>query len=85
MTNAALHDLVHQLLIKGQLPTDPPHGVYAGYGHGETCDACGMSMPEPAVVYEINVGTGTAAKVFALHLDCYEVWRSERVGLNVAT
>jgi hypothetical protein len=77
MTNTALHELVHQLLLKGQLPTDPPRGVYAGYGHGENCDACSTSMPAPAVVYEIDVGTGAAAKVFTLHLDCYEAWRAE--------
>jgi hypothetical protein len=81
MMNAALHELVHQLLVNGQLPTDQPHGIYAGYGDGECCDACGESMPPPAVVYEINVGTGAAAKVFALHLHCYEVWQSERARL----
>jgi hypothetical protein len=78
MMNAALHEHVHQLLAKGQLPTAQPHAVFAGYGKGESCDACGKQMPESTVVYEISVGTGADAKAFALHLACYEVWRVER-------
>jgi hypothetical protein len=78
MTDSALHELVHKLIANGQLPVNNAYGLYASYGTGEVCDACGKSMPEPAVVYEINVGTGSAAKEFALHLKCYEVWRAER-------
>ena len=82
MTDAALHELVHELLVKGRLPIDPLHGVNASYGQGESCDACSKSIPAPAVVYEINVGTGVAAQRFVLHLDCYEVWRAEQVRIG---
>jgi hypothetical protein len=78
MHDSALHELVQKLLTTGQLPIERAHSVHAAYGKGDACGACGRSMPSSAIVYAISVGTGELAKAVALHLACYEVWRTER-------
>jgi hypothetical protein len=82
MDDSKLHALVLQLLTNGQLPRDQGHGLVASYGRGQTCNACGNSMPAHAVVWEITVGRGDLAKVLALHVKCYDVWSAERARLS---
>jgi hypothetical protein len=50
-----LRDVIRRKLDDGALPTErPEHKVYAGYGSGAPCDACGDRILPAQVEYELN-------------------------------
>jgi hypothetical protein len=77
MDRASLRDVIRRKLYGGALPTTPPRDkIYAGYGSGATCDACGDLIQPDQVEYELNYPDD--ARTFRLHLDCADLWDAVR-------
>jgi hypothetical protein len=69
MDRARLRDVIRRKLYDGALPTNPPPGkIYAGYGSGAVCDACGDPIRPAQVEYELNYPE--EHRTFRLHLGC---------------
>jgi hypothetical protein len=53
--------VIRRKLDDGTLPTEPPQGkIYAGYGSGAPCNACGDPIHPAQVEYELNYPANTA-------------------------
>jgi hypothetical protein len=78
MDSASLRDVIRRKLHDGALPIDPPRDkIYAGYGSGTACDACGDPIQVGQVEYELNYPD--AHRTFRLHLGCAGVWEAVRL------
>jgi hypothetical protein len=74
----SLRDVIRRKLHDGSLPTDPPRDkIYAGYGSGSTCDACGDPIQPAQVEYELNYPEEHRA--FRLHVGCAGLWEAIRL------
>jgi hypothetical protein len=85
MDRASLRDVIRRKLHDGDLPVDrPPNKIYAGYGSGATCDACGDPIHRAQVEYELNYPE--EHRTFRLHLGCAGLWEAVRLtrGLDPA-
>ena len=83
MDRARLRDVIRHKLYGGALPTTPPRDkIYARYGSGAECDACGDPIQARQVEYELNYPD--EHRTFRLHLDCADLWDAVRAtrGLN---
>jgi hypothetical protein len=78
MDRASLRDVIRRKLYGGALPTTPPRDkIYAGYGSGATCDACGETIRRAQIEYELNYPD--AHRTFRLHLGCAGLWDAVRL------
>jgi hypothetical protein len=85
MDRASLRDVIRRKLYDGALPSDPPRDkIYAGYGSGAACDACGDPIQPAQVEYELNYPD--EHRTFRLHLGCAGLWEAVRLmrGLDPA-
>jgi len=62
---------VRARLADGQLPAIISTNVYAGYGAGDICAACGDPITAQQIVYEVETPPLT------LHSHCHQVWQLE--------
>jgi hypothetical protein len=77
MDHASLRNVVRRKFYDGALPTNPPADkIYAGYGSGATCDACGDPIQPTRVEYALNYPD--EARTFRLYLDCADLWDAAR-------
>jgi hypothetical protein len=73
-----LRDVIRRKLDDGALPTErPEHKIYAGYGSGAPCDACGDPILPAQVEYELNYPD--EHRTFRLHLGCAGLWEAMRL------
>jgi hypothetical protein len=73
-----LRDVIRRKLDDGSLPTErPEHKIYAGYGSGATCDACGDPIQPAQVEYELNYPD--EHRTFRLHMGCAGLWEAMRL------
>jgi hypothetical protein len=78
MNFPSLRDVIRRKLDDGSLPTErPEHKIYAGYGSGATCDACGDPIQPAQVEYELN--DPDEHRTFRLHLGCAGLWEAMRL------
>ncbi len=78
MDRLSLRDVIRRKLRDGSLPTQPPTDkIYAGYGNGATCDACGDPIRAAQVEYELNYPD--EHRTFRLHLGCAGLWEAVRL------
>jgi hypothetical protein len=85
MDRASLRDVIRRKLHDGALPIDPPRDkIYAGYGSGAACDACGDSIQPAQIEYELIYPD--EHRTFRLHLGCAVLWEAVRLtrGLDPA-
>jgi hypothetical protein len=85
MDRPSLRDVIRRKLHDGDLPTRPPQDkIYAGYGSGATCDACGDPIHPAQVEYELNYPD--EQRTFRLHVGCAGLWEAVRLmrGLDPA-
>jgi hypothetical protein len=59
----------------GQLRLDRPQKIYAGYGDGTACSACGEVIDKSQVEWEATYQDGQA---YRMHLGCAGLWEAER-------
>jgi len=69
-----LADTIRTKLDVGALPTALPEKMYAGYGRGHPCVACGEPIRPAQVEYEMDYG---GDRIFRLHLGCAGLWEAE--------
>jgi len=77
--------VIRRKLSDGSLPTDPPRDkIYAGYGSGAPCDACGDPIQPAQVEYELSYPA--EQRSVRLHLGCAGMWEAVRLkrGLDPA-
>jgi hypothetical protein len=74
--NRALRLLVQTKLADGRLPTSDMSHVWGGQARGETCDACGETIPKGQLIIESLAPGGAAALQF--HVPCFYLWISAR-------
>jgi hypothetical protein len=78
MDRPSLGNLIRLKLNNGSLPAKPPRNkIYAGYGSGAVCDACGDSIQPSDVEYELNYPD--EQRTFRLHLGCASLWEAARL------
>jgi hypothetical protein len=74
----SLRDVIRRKLDDGTLPLErPEHKIYAGYGRGATCDACGDPILPAQVEYELNYPHQD--RTLRLHLGCAGLWEALRL------
>ena len=74
----SLRDVIRRKLDDGTLPLErPEHKIYAGYGRGATCDACGDPILPAQVEYELNYPDQD--RTLRLHLGCAGLWEAMRL------
>lgn len=71
-------ELIRWKLVHGELPRDGAARIWAGYGRGEDCTACGLPISREDVEYELEFPQ-SSPRVVRLHRGCCEVWNTERV------
>jgi hypothetical protein len=69
-----LRALVRERIECGALPILLVRDVDAGYGNDESCSACGESILEKQIEYEVRE---TVVGRLALHMMCYALWQLE--------
>ncbi|MGQ0835599.1 MAG: hypothetical protein ACT4O5_11915 [Gammaproteobacteria bacterium] len=87
MDNAALHDLVQQLLAKGQLPNEAATRLVAAYGEDTPCAVCNAPMRASDVVYEVSFRSGDTQPL-VMHYACFDSWdhvRREIISIGLAS
>ena len=62
-------------IATGRLRLDTPPKMYAGYGSGGDCMACGEVIDKTQVEYEVVFLDGQSVRV---HLGCAGVWEAAR-------
>jgi hypothetical protein len=70
-----LSDIIRRKVAAGLLPKEAPVKVWAGYGSGKKCDACGLPTSEADIEYEIDLADHLT---FLFHQACFELWHEER-------
>jgi hypothetical protein len=74
----SLRKVIRRKVDDGTLPSEPPRGkIYAGYGTGAPCDACGDPIYPAQVEYELNYPD--EHRPFRLHLGCAGLWEAVRL------
>ena len=66
---------VLEAITSGRLRLEPPLHIYAGYGDGTDCSACGEVIDKKQVEWEATYENG---KAYRLHHGCAELWDAER-------
>jgi hypothetical protein len=72
---AAQRQRILENIASGRLSLGPPAKMYAGYGDGRSCDACGEVIDRTQVEYDATYADGRAHRV---HLACAVLWDAER-------
>lgn len=67
---------VVEAITSGRLRLDRPQKIYAGYGDGTECSACGAVIDKRQVEWEATYDNGQA---YRLHLACAGLWEAERL------
>ena len=62
---ARLHD--------GALPSWTHKQLFAGYGRGDCCDACGKAITKRDIAYEVLRFPKDSA-FLRMHMDCFNIW-----------
>jgi hypothetical protein len=70
---ARLSDLIRSKLDEHALPWELPAKLYAGYGGGAPCCACGDFILQAQVQYDVSADHET----FRFHLGCFGLWEAE--------
>ena len=78
MERDALRALIREKLTDGRLPHDSIPRVWGGPGAGETCHACGDTIPKTEFVME-GVASDNGKVAIQLHVICFGLWNEERV------
>jgi hypothetical protein len=83
MDRASLRHVIRRKLHDGALPINAPRDkIYAGYGSGAVCDACGDPIHPAQVEYELNYPE--EHRTFRLHLGCAGLWEAVRLTRGLA-
>jgi hypothetical protein len=69
----SLADRILDKLVANDPPPDPPLRISSGCGQGNSCNACGDSIEDAQLEYQIAQGN----RLFRLHLGCYSLWSAE--------
>lgn len=72
-------ELIRWKLMNEELPRDGAARMWAGYGHGDECSACGQPIEDSEVEYELEFPVLSRRHTVRLHRVCCEVWNAERV------
>jgi hypothetical protein len=75
-------ELIRWKLKHGQLPRDSAQRMWAGYGHGQLCSACGTRIDENEVEYELEFTDLERTQPVYLHRTCCDIWNVERMTFN---
>jgi hypothetical protein len=76
MDRPSVLELIRQKLDDGTLPTKAPPKIYAGYGSGEPCDACGNTIFRAQAEYELSYPDDR--RIFRMHFGCASLWETLR-------
>jgi len=63
---------VRRRIASGALPAETPRRMWAGFGNGRPCDACGNAITLTAVEHEFDFADGRTVR---FHDACSETWR----------
>ena len=75
MEDSVLRLLIRNKLDDGRLRRQAIPRVWGGPGHGETCTACEDTVEKSQLVIE---GSGDGGEPTFFHVQCFQVWDSER-------
>jgi hypothetical protein len=82
----ALRETIRHRLHDGSLPRLKPSGTWAGPGAGRACRACGRTITNDEMEFEVEFADGASASqvlrspslVLHLHRTCFAAWELER-------
>ena len=77
MNEEEVRTLIRERIRTGQLPTRPGDSTYPGSGYNSACLCCGQKIAWHEIEYEVRVNGSSRA--FRAHINCYRVWREERL------
>ena len=69
-----LSALIRAKVAAGTLPKYAPVKVWAGYGTGKLCDACGLPTSTAGIEYEVDMAD---RQTFLFHQPCLTMWHPE--------
>jgi hypothetical protein len=75
-------ELIRWKLKHGQLPRESAQKIWAGYGRGAECAACGRRIKDSEVEYELEFASLMHLRPVRLHRTCCDVWNAERLTFN---
>ncbi len=75
--STALRAQIALRLDNGNLPAAGNQKIFGGYGANQACDACGVTVLESEVLYEVEVQQEAEVIIIAMHRLCFDVWMEE--------
>lgn len=75
--DAELRELIRARIRAGRLPHPQGHRLFGGRGEGTLCACCDRFITSAEIQFDIESQRAGGWVSHAMHLDCFELWRSE--------
>ncbi len=72
-----LRDLIRARIRLGRLPNPQGHRLFGGKGDGTLCACCDRFITSSEIQFDIESRRADGWVSHAMHLDCFELWRTE--------
>jgi len=72
-----LRDSIRARIRSGRLPRAQGHRLFGGKGHGTLCACCDRFITSSQIQFDIESPRADGWVAHPMHLDCFELWRSE--------
>lgn len=73
-----LRDKAGTKMRTGRLPSCTPERIWGGPGSGACCALCDQRLTEEELEYELQFPTDHGARIWHLHVSCFQAWERER-------